>query len=267
MARMKYRLALLIAAIRSSYADFRLALTLRPIAGGSPEGDGEGEGGDGGDGDAGKGGSGDGGEGEGDGEGSGEGKGEPDWKTESRKHERRAKSSAKRIKELEDELASKSEADKSEEEKRIEAAKKEAREEALSEAQKDRRADRLEVAVTRIAAKGVEIGEGEDKKTVRFADPEDALVFVERRLARGDISDDDIFDSEHRVQTEALEDELRDLLKSKPRLAADSNGGDAGKGAGSADGGKGAGSGKGLEDLTPEDFDKRMRKGAAGASK
>lgn len=203
---------------------------LRPsIAGADGEGEGNGEGQGGKEGDE---------EGEKEDEGEGTGKSEPDWKRESRKHESRSKAEKKRADALQAELEELKKGKQTDQEKAIEDAKKEAREAALSEAEKERRADRLEVAVTRLAAKGVKVGTGDDAKTVKFADPEDALVFIERAVSKGDIDSDDIFDSEGKVQTDALTTALSDLLERKPNLAADSNG--SGRAGGSSDAGKGS---------------------------
>lgn len=159
---------------------------------------------------------------------------EPDWKSESRKHERRAKQERKDREKADSELAKLRDADKSEQDKALDEAKKAARDEALAESAKERRADRLEVAVTRLASKGVKAGD--DDALTKFADPEDALVFIERAISHGDLDESDIFDEDGKVQTDAVTDALADLLKSKPRLAADAS---AGRGNGSSDAGRG----------------------------
>lgn len=197
--------------------------------GGEGEGEGEGEG-------AGEGGE---GEGAGKGEGEGAGKGEPDWKAESRKHERRAKAEKKRADELDAAQKERDKANQTDHEKAVATAREEAKAEALSEADVERRSDRLEVAVTRLAAKGVKVGTGDTAKTLKFSDPEDALVFIERAVAKGDLDSDDIFDKDGKVQTEAVTTALADLLQRKPNLAADANG----RATGSSDAGKGSGAG------------------------
>lgn len=180
-----------------------------------------------------------------------------EWRKELRTYERNAKSaSAKKDKELETlrkQLQEREDEDKSEHEKAIEAAKEEGRKAASTEAEKERRADRLEVAVTRLASKGVTIGEGDEAKTVRFDDPEDALVFVERQISRGDIDADEIYDDEGKVKSDAVTQVLADLLTDKPRLAAD---GDKPK-PGDPDTRKGDPAKSDLEHMTPEDHAKR----------
>lgn len=168
---------------------------------------------------------------------------EPDWKAESRKHERRMKQERKAREEVERKLKEREDADKSEQEKAIETARAEAKAEALSEAETQRRADRLEVAVTRLAAKGVKVGDN----TVKFTDPEDALVFLERRISRGLLEADDIFDTDGKVQTDAVTAALGEILEEKPGLAADH----VDRPSGSSDAGKGDGGGS-LDDLDVE---------------
>lgn len=161
-----------------------------------------------------------------------------DWRRESRKHERRAKAEKERNDKLEDEIEKLKASGRSDQEKAIEKAKADAKAEAQAEHDKERRADRLEGAVLRLAAKGVKVGKGEDAKTVRFDDPEDALVFVERAVARGDLPADTLYDDKGRPKQDVLVEELTDLLERKPALAADAGtktdpgDSDAGKGKG-----------------------------------
>lgn len=222
------------------------------------DGDGSGDGGDGGSGDGdgdGEGsGSGDGGDGDGEGDGgAGSGSGETDWKAQARKHERRAKQERKAREEAERKLREREDANKSEHEKALEKAREEAKREALTEAEKERRADRLEVAVTRLAARGVKVG---DKDGVKFADPEDALIYLERAIAKGDVDEDDIYDGDGKVQTDALATALGELLDRKPNLAAASG---TGKPSGSSDAGKG-GPGGDIEDLDVEGHLNRIKR-------
>lgn len=184
-----------------------------------------------------------------------------DWQAKARKHERAAKKArkeaedaARKLKELED-------ADKSEQEKAIEKAREEARNEALSEAEKERRSDRLEVAVTRLAAKGFKVGEGDNAKTVRFRDAEDALVNIERSLG-GEVDEDDIYDSEGKVNSDALQTALVELAERKPHLVEDGKppkpSGDADGGKGS--GGSGSGGAKSVEDMSAAEHFERIRR-------
>lgn len=227
------------------------------IAGGSGEGEGGGEGsGERSGSEEGEGSEEEGsGEGEGSGEeeeegsgGEGEGEGgksnEPNWKSESRKHERRAKKTKKELDELQAKLKEREDAQKSEHEKALEKARKEGEERALSKAEKERQADRLEVAVTRIAAKSLKVGEGDDAKEVKFADPEDAHTFLNRKLANGDLDTDDIFGDDGKVKSETITETLQEILAEKPHLAASekSDGKNGKKPSGDGDGGKGNGS-------------------------
>lgn len=164
----------------------------------------------------------------------GEDAGIEEWKTYARKWERakrvepnvqrrRAKAAENRAAEAEAKLKERETADQSEQEKAIAKARDEAKAEAQSEGEQERRKDRLDVAVTRLAAK-------------TFADTEDALLHVERAITAGDIAADDIFNDEGKVQTDALTTALNDLLERKPHLKTT-----AGKAAGDADAGKGEG--------------------------
>jgi hypothetical protein len=189
------------------------------------------------------------------------GGGDIDWKSMARKHEREAKKARKQAEEAAARLKEREDADKSEHEKAIEQARDEARKEALTQAEKDRRADRLEIAVTRLAAKGITVGDGDDKKTLKFADPEDAQVFIERALNRGDLDEDDIFDTDGKVQTDAVTTALADLLERKPNLAAGDNGNGGGRpDPGDPDAGKGSGGAKDLESLSVDEHLARKNK-------
>jgi hypothetical protein len=53
---------------------------------------------------------------------------------------------------------------------------------------------------------------------VRFADPDDALMHIERAIRAGDIDAADIFDDDGKVQTGALQTALADILEHKPHL-------------------------------------------------
>lgn len=187
------------------------------------------------------------------GEGAGDGGEEPDWKSHSRKHETRAKAEKRRADELQAKLDKIAEANQSDQEKAISKTREEARTEALTEAQKERRSDRLEVAVHRLATKGIKVGD----ELAKFADPEDVLTHLERAIARGDLSEDDIFDSESKVQTDALTAALSDLAERKPHWLA----GTAKPGPGENDAGKGSGGSKSLEDMSVEEHLARKRRG------
>lgn len=184
-----------------------------------------------------------------------------DWQAKARKHERAAKKARKEAAEAAERLKALEDADKSEQEKAIEKAKEEGRKEASTEAEKARRADRLEVAVTRLAAKGFKVGEGDDAKTVRFRDAEDALVNIERSLG-DEVDEDDIYDSEGKVNADALQAALQELAERKPHLVED---GKAPKPSGDADGGKGtggkgSGGSKSVEDMSAQEHFERIRR-------
>lgn len=164
-----------------------------------------------------------------------------DWKSHSRKHEREAKKARKEAEELRARLAERETADLSEHEKAIAAARAEATTAAKAEVEAERRHDRLEVAVTRAAAR-------------TFADTDDALIHLERAVKNGDVDPEDIFDSEGKVKTDALKSALDELLERKPHLAATPP---RPPGPGSNDAGRGAGQGKSVEDMTVEDHFKR----------
>jgi hypothetical protein len=182
-----------------------------------------------------------------------------DWQAKARKHEREAKRLRKQIADKEAEERQRADADKTEQQKAIDKAKEEGRTEALTEAQKERRHDRLEAKCATVAARGIKVKDGDEEKVLKFADPDDALVYIERAIREGDVDEEDIFDSEGKVNTDALTSELGNLLERKPHLAAESNGG---RPSGSADGGRGTPD-TDLESMTPEDHAKRKY----GASK
>lgn len=158
-----------------------------------------------------------------------------EWKRHGRKWEGRAKKKDDEIKELRAKLAEREDADKTEQEKAVEAAANAAREEAMTQAEKGRRADRLELAVVKVASVGgVKI---DDKTTVKFTDPDDVQMWLEKQIERGDIDADDIY-RDGKVNEETLAGELARLAAAKPGwlVGAGKNGGTP---AGSADGGKG----------------------------
>ena len=174
-----------------------------------------------------------------------------DWKSASRKHERRAKTEKQRADELQAKLDKIAAENLSENEKALKAAREEAAAEVTTRYEAERRQDRLELATTRIATKGVKVGDD----TVKFADPDDALAHLERAIKRGDIDGDEIFGDDGRVDSDALTAALAELLEEKPHLQATNGNGRVPerKGAGDIDSGKGKGAGKSLEEMTPDD--------------
>lgn len=165
-------------------------------------------------------------------------------KRESRKHERRWKREKAAREKAERELAEVKKGRKTAEQKAIDDAKAAGRQEALSEFEKTRRADRLEVAVTRLSTKGIALGEGDDAKKVKFADPEDVLMYLERRINRGDLDAGDVYDDDGKVRVDALTEELAELAEDKPQWLVGAAG-DTGKSGrsrtkGDSDAGKGS---------------------------
>lgn len=206
------------------------------------------------------------------------GKTADDYRKQLRRYERSSKKRTerdkKKIADLEKALKEREDADKTEQQKAIDEAREKGKAEALTEVQKERRQDRLELAVTRQASRGIEIEvDGDDGKTakrkIRFADPDDALVHLERMIAKGDVDEDDIYDEDHKVKKDGLTEALADLLDDKPHLRAgsdddDSSDGEGGKSKkrvkGDSDAGKGSGS-KGVEDLSVEELIKKQATG------
>lgn len=224
-----------------------------PVAAGA---DGEGDGGDGGgEDDTGDAGDGEDGEEDGDGaEGDSDGK-EKDaeyWRKQLRDYERSSKRRGgkkdKEIENLRGELKKREDSDKTEQQKAVDEAREEGKTEALTTAEKERRSDRLEVAVTRAASKKVKIGEGDDAKEVRFGDTEDAEIYLQRKIAKGEIDEDELFDENGKPKADVVAEYLKEILEEKPNLAEDAGGGKKPKTAeGSADQGKGKGGGGGEE--------------------
>lgn len=169
------------------------------------------------------------------------GKGEPDWKREARKHERRARAEKKAREELEGKLRERTDAEKTEHERAVETAREEARAEAQAAHAAERRADRLELAVSR-GAKG-------------FRDPEDAAVYLERAVKDGDVDLEDLFDDNDRVKTDALATVLEDILEARPRLKVGE-----GEGIPDGDGRKGGGAGKSSADMSPDEVFASIRR-------
>lgn len=161
---------------------------------------------------------------------------EPDWKKESRKHERRAKEAAKKLADAEAKLSKVDEANKSEQEKAIEKARVEAANEVKQAAAEELRAERLNSAIAREAAKD-------------FADVDDAIALL-------DTDDVELFDDDGVVQTDALKSALDDLLERKPHLKAD-----AGRPTGgSSDAGKGGSGTPSPEEMSVEDHLKAIQR-------
>jgi hypothetical protein len=165
-------------------------------------------------------------------------KGEPDWKRMARKHEREGKKARAERDALAKKLAEREDADKDEHQKAIDAARQEGEQEALSKFEQTRREDRIEMEAVKLAGKTLKIGDGDKAVEATFADADDAYVWVERAIRRGELDYDDIY-ADGKVKRDGLAEFLTDLLTTKPHLRA-SNGAkpretvdfDAGKGKG-----------------------------------
>ena len=163
-----------------------------------------------------------------------------DWKNQARRHEREAKAARERAEAAEARVKELEEAGQTEHEKALAQAREEAAAETRQEVTGQVREKLLKAEIRALAAG-------------TFADPDDA-----HRLL--DLEDDDIFNDDGDIQTDALQSALDELLERKPHLrAAPPNGG---KPAGDADAGKGKGA-KDLESQTVEDHLKRIQKTAA----
>ena len=185
---------------------------------------------------------------------------EVDWRAMARKHERAAKAERKAREAAEAAVKDRDSLDKSEHEKAVEAARQQGEKAARETADRERRGDRLESATIRLASKGFKVDVDGEEHTLRYADADDAHTYIERMIRRGDLDEDDLFDEQGRVQTEALTGALRELLADKPHLAAGQNGsGTSRKVTGSADGGKGSGGARTLEEMSVAEHLKRIQ--------
>jgi hypothetical protein len=131
--------------------------------------------------------------------------------------ERRAKTAERELADLRKKLSEFEAQSLSETERALKQAREEAAAEVAGRYETERRAERLELAVTRQATRGVKL---DDDETVKFADPDDALAHLDRAIRRGEIDGNDIYDDQGRVQSDALESALADLLRARPHLQA-----------------------------------------------
>jgi hypothetical protein len=190
-----------------------------------------------------------------------------DWQTKARKSERQRKREAderKRVAAERDELAAKlakiEESNLSAQEKAIKAAREEAAGEVTSKYEAERRADRIESAVTRLALTGFSVKDGDKDVTLKFADPDDAQLRLDRAIRNEEITYDELY-VDGKVQKDALTAFLTELLEEHPRLRApESNGGDGGRKVVDFDGGKGKqGAAKALEEMSPDEHLKAIQ--------
>jgi hypothetical protein len=160
--------------------------------------------------------------------------------TKARKWERQAKRDREAREKLEAENKKLRESSQSDQDRALTEAKAQARTEALSEATPRMRALALELAVTRLASvRGIKVGDGEDAKTVRFSDPDDVQMWLERQIRTGDLDEKDIYTDDGGVDRDALTDALVTLAAEKPTWLAGASNGGARKPAGDVDAGKG----------------------------
>ena len=196
--------------------------------------------------------------------------GKIDWKKMARKHEREAKKERKAREAAEQKVKDRETADQSEHEKAVQAAREEGEKKAREAADKERRGDRLENAVIKLAGRGIKVTVKKDDKeveeTLKFTDPDDAFVHIERMIRNGDIDEDDLFDDKGKIKSDALTEALEELLDNKPHLVAGASNGGGGAGSsggrkvkGSADGGKGSGGSKSVEDMSVDEHFERIR--------
>jgi hypothetical protein len=201
--------------------------------------------------------------------------GKIDWKKMARRHEREAKRERRAREAAEQAVKDRETADQSEHDKAVKAAREEGEKVARDAAEKERRGDRLENAAIKLAGKGIKVKVMEDdkevEKTLKFTDPDDAFVHIERMIRNGDIDEDDLFDDKGKVKSDALREALEELIDSKPHLVAGaSNGAGGGSGSGSggsgrkvrgsADGGKGSGGQKPVAEMTADEHFERIRR-------
>lgn len=128
--------------------------------------------------------------------------------------------------------------------------------------EEERRSFRLEQSISRMSRKGIKVEVDGAEKALKFADPDDALLHIERQIRAGEIEQSDIFDDEGKVDRKGLKDALAELLEDKPHLAAASNGGSR-KPKGGSGAGRGSGSGKDLESMSADDHFKQVRRTAS----
>lgn len=180
----------------------------------------------------------------------------------TRRYERQAKNERQKREKLEKQLKEREDADKSEQEKAIEKARSEGEESARKQHEAERRQDRLESACVREAARGVTIKVDDEDKRIRFADPEDAQLHLQRAIGRGDVDEAELFGEDGRVNSDVLKSTLGEILEEKAylRAAGDGEKPKKEKPKGGADGGAGKEGGeKDLEEMSVDEHLKRIQ--------
>lgn len=186
-------------------------------------------------------------------------------RTSDRVRKREAAKKDKELSDLRKQLKDREEADQTEQEKALAAAKEEGRTVAMTEARAERRSDRLDLAVTRLSAKGVKLEVDKDgetiAETVKFAD-KGALAMLRQAIADGTLEESTIFDDKDKVRDDGLQEALAEILGDEDWLIVRpaSNDGEKPKPrAKESDAGKGS-AGKGIEDMTTAEHVERMAK-------
>lgn len=164
---------------------------------------------------------------------------EPDWKAEARKHERRSKEASKKLKEYEERISAIDEANKTEQERLLDAARKEAADSARREVAGSFQ-QRILKAEIRARAAG------------KFQNPALAIKLV-------DLQDDDAFDEDGDINGDAIDTALAKVLEDEPYLRVGAAAEPEKKLAPASDAGKGKpAGGKTLEELTPDEHFKAI---------
>jgi hypothetical protein len=184
------------------------------------------------------------------------------WKKMARQNERNLKKERADREAIAAKLKEREAADLSEQEKAIAKAREDATSEVTTKYEATIRADRIESSVTKLALKGLKGKDaGGNDITLKFADPDDAQLRLDRAIRTGDVAYDDLY-ADGKVNTAAVTEFLTDLLEEHPRLRAEeSNGGGKQREVVDMDGGKGKGSGggKSLAEMTPDEHLKAIQ--------
>jgi hypothetical protein len=191
---------------------------------------------------------------------------EAEWRRLARKAQRDHARLKEKFDKLQQQDNARTEKEKSEHQKELDKVRDDTKAELTRLHEQERRQDRLESATTLMASRGVKVGEGDKERSIKFNDPDDALVNLERAIKRGDVDGEDVFDKEGKVDKKALQAALAQLLEDKPHLGKETKSRKS-ESAGDGDQGKGSGStGKEVEDMTPDDHFKAIFKGSAGSA-
>lgn len=192
-----------------------------------------------------------------------------DWKKHSRRHERNEKRLRRENDELKSAAAKAAKKGQTEQQRAIDDARRKGEEEAGRRFSAQLRETRLENSVSQLATRGVEIEISDkdgkkSKEKVSFVDPDDAMLQLQRMVAKGDLDEDDLFDKDGKVVKSAVQEALAEILEEKKHLRAgsDKDDGDTSrkKKRGESDAGKGRGGAKPLEEMSPDEHFKAIKK-------